>query len=541
MRYSRDASIYFLEPIAFASPSDEEQLIALIRFANEERVVLCARGGGTGTGGAALSCGIIIDFAQFNNFSNILSSTDGEFITVGAGVNYRKLHDHLIKKDLFVPIYPSSAAQCRIGGNIATRASGPDRFHYGAIDNYVQRIVAIDITGQSIVADSKHESLEISNSLKKELRDYIADLRNDQEIVNSIAQRKCRNSGYDLASLIRAPLPQAIPQLLCNSLGTLAFISEVTLRCLPQVAARATIVALFIDENDAFCVVNMLRVWKSNANVHSVGQVEHGIADSIPEDFGKENAFISSIECFDGTCLNLLRQNKTIGEIARNIAPLASYRYPHSNSHLPMPMVLLISVHANGEEEARNVSESIGSIINSVRVKSGNNPMYEIYYSVEEQRKIWAMRSNITATINQCGDMRSYALVNDIAVSPDKVATLLVTLRKLMDSYHIICPIYGHAGTGNLHLRPLFSKAHDNLIELFRNFTRDVYSLVIDHEGSVSFEHGLGRQRSPFFEQEVGCDIYRAMKRLKYIFDPMGLLNSDAMFARDMSSFIRIY
>ncbi|MEZ4484570.1 MAG: FAD-linked oxidase C-terminal domain-containing protein [Syntrophotaleaceae bacterium] len=87
------------------------------------------------------------------------------------------------------------------------------------------------------------------------------------------------------------------------------------------------------------------------------------------------------------------------------------------------------------------------------------------------------------------------------------------------------------AGSGNLHLRPLFDITLPGLAKRVQTLADDIYRLVLRHGGTITAEHGMGRLRAPYPEQEWGSALYGYMRRLKTIFDPQNLLNLQVMFS----------
>ena len=91
--------------------------------------------------------------------------------------------------------------------------------------------------------------------------------------------------------------------------------------------------------------------------------------------------------------------------------------------------------------------------------------------------------------------------------------------------------IYGHAGSGNLHLRPLFDISQPELNTRIKQIADEVYEVVFRYQGTITAEHGMGRLRAPYLQREWGKSLFGYMKTLKAIFDPDGMLNPDVMFS----------
>jgi hypothetical protein len=111
------------------------------------------------------------------------------------------------------------------------------------------------------------------------------------------------------------------------------------------------------------------------------------------------------------------------------------------------------------------------------------------------------------------------------------LADFIRDVEAIFDELDLTAAIYGHAGSGNLHLRPLFDRHAPNLPALLEEVADRVYEAVLRYGGTITAEHGMGRLRTPYLAREWGEDMMRHMRRVKEIFDPDGVLNPDVMFS----------
>ena len=121
-------------------------------------------------------------------------------------------------------------------------------------------------------------------------------------------------------------------------------------------------------------------------------------------------------------------------------------------------------------------------------------------------------------------------MVNDVGVDVARLAPLVRDVEGLFRDMGMVVPIYGHAGSGNLHLRPFFDLKRPGLASTIRRVADSVYDIVLRHGGTITAEHGMGRLRAPYLEHEWGT-IYPYMRRVKQVFDPGDVLNPGVMFA----------
>jgi glycolate oxidase len=150
----------------------------------------------------------------------------------------------------------------------------------------------------------------------------------------------------------------------------------------------------------------------------------------------------------------------------------------------------------------------------------------------KEQARLWKVRKSLFPTLrNYRPNLKALSLVNDVGVGVEHLADLIIDLEAIFDRYGLVAAIYGHAGSGNLHLRPLFDIGVADLPELLVRVADDVYEAVLGYDGTITAEHGMGRLRTPYLEREWGETIVGYMRRVKDAFDPHGLLNPEVMFS----------
>ena len=198
--YGQDALRQGHSPQVVVIPGSTAEVAAIARACNAARVPLVARGAGTGyTGGAVPTHGgVLLSMERFNRIVeideiNLLAVVQPHVIT-------GDLQRAVEKVGLFYPPDPASLDRCSIGGNVAECAGGPRAFKYGTTKRYVLALELVLPTGEIVRSGSK--------------------------AVKSVV-------GYDLT------------QLVVGSEGTLAIVTEVTLRLIPRPPARATVLALF--------------------------------------------------------------------------------------------------------------------------------------------------------------------------------------------------------------------------------------------------------------------------------------------------------
>src|SRR2546430_11620545 len=113
-------------------------------------------------------------------------------------------------------------------------------------------------------------------------------------------------------------------------------------------------------------------------------------------------------------------------------------------------------------------------------------------------------------------------LIEDATVSVEKLVLLVDIIKKISKKYKLDIITYGHAGNGNLHIRPVIRNKNKKII---KKIAKEFFSKVIEIGGSITGEHGDGIARSGFVKQQYGSDVYSVFKKIKQEFDPKNILN----------------
>ncbi len=212
--YGFDASIYHNSPDMVIQPTTTEQVSEIMKIANEEKIPVTPRGGGTGLCGSAVPIkgGIVLSMQQMNKINKI--SVADLWVNVEAGAIYETLNKELEKHGFFFPPSPGSGEACTIGGMVANNASGMRAVKYGATRDAVLGLTFVKADGEIVQAGTK----TIKDS-----------------------------SGYQLA------------RLLCGSEGQLGVITEVTLKLTPKPLYAASCICAFDDVIDAGkCITELI-------------------------------------------------------------------------------------------------------------------------------------------------------------------------------------------------------------------------------------------------------------------------------------------
>lgn len=204
--YSYDSTPISNLPDVVVAPASTQEIAAIVKLANELKIPVVPRGGGTNlsAGSVPIQGGIVIALHRMNKILEV--DTDNLTATVQAGVITATLHKTVEAQGLFYPPDPQSMFMSTMGGNVAENAGGPRGVKYGVTKDYVLGVEIVTPTGSIVRAGGK----TIKNV-----------------------------SGYDLM------------RLYAGSEGTLGIITEITVRLLPLPEAKRTLLAVYNDLDDA--------------------------------------------------------------------------------------------------------------------------------------------------------------------------------------------------------------------------------------------------------------------------------------------------
>jgi FAD/FMN-containing dehydrogenase len=483
-RYAADQSIYRVRPLAVVFPADLEDVVAVVAFARDRGIPLTPRGGGSTTTGSALGRGIILTFDKAGPLNRILGFEEVEGrpqVALEPGLVHDSLQRFLRERGLYLPSDPSSGPMCLLGGNIATKASGPHALKHGSIDRYLLDVQFVTIAGE-VVDTAERESIPAR------IREGVRVLR-DSVLSDELAVRTLRSrqemklaSGYNLFTFVRHHgVGDWVGQLMVGSVGTLAVITQATLRAEPYVEGRASTVLGFRSLYEAADAVQHIR---------SLG--------------------VAAIEII-------------------NQRTIAIVKHRQSELQLPDGEVHALLVEYEGADRyeqitqvERLVRENGYKLVEPIATINGE----------DEQAGLWKVRKALLPIIR--GPRRRWlapSLVNDVGVDVSHLADFIRDIERVFDDLDLPVAIYGHAGSGNLHLRPLFERSAPDIPALLTCVADRVYEVVFKYEGTITAEHGMGRLRTPYLRREWGDGMMRYMRQIKQIFDPDDLLNPDVMFS----------
>jgi len=470
--YATDASIYQIEPDAVAFPQSAQDASRLLRAASDAHVPIICRGAGSGLAGGAIGQGLVLDFSKYNRH---LSAVDLEQRTVraGAGVVLDQLNAHVRQHGLWFGPDVATSSRATIGGMIANNSSGARAPKYGLTGDHVRAV-------EAVFADGRIETVRRDAGTLPELNKAVAEeIRRHEAVIRDRFPHVLRKRwpGYGFSEWLRSP--GDLTTLLSGSEGTLVAITSAELDLVPIPKRKGLVLLFFSSIIDAM-------------------QATVDLLDLEP----------SAIEHIDR-----MLYDQTRGQLA--FKPVRALLDLDSQ---PSEGILMVEFWDDFEDKIAALSQrKIG-----IRQQVLTDP--------REQEMVWAMRkAGVALLMGVRGSGKPVVGIEDTAVRPEQLPDYVRGLQSIMERHRLSASFYGHAASGLLHIRPVIDLHTAGGVQLFREVTQEVSALVRQFRGSISAEHGVGLAQTPFLHEHLGAELIDAMKRVKALFDPRGVMNPGKM------------
>jgi len=183
--------------------------------------------------------------------------------------------------------------------------------------------------------------------------------------------------------------------------------------------------------------------------------------------------------------------------------------------------LLLIEVDGSAETVQKDAQKIIDI--------SKNNNAFEVEKAETEEEKdsLWAIRRSISPALYA---VSSGKMSEDICVPRSKVTQMLESIGEIGKKYNFRIANFGHAGDGNIHVNILIEPSIPGELERAEQAVKEIFEKVIELEGTLSGEHGIGNTKSKYLNLEIGPREMKLMQDIKNLFDPNGILNPGKIF-----------
>ncbi len=495
--YATDASEYQELPAAVALPRSAEDVRKLLAFARRHGLGIIPRGAGTSLAGQVVGSGLVLDLGRHLN-RIVRIDPAARRAWVQPGVVRNELNLALQPHGLLFGPETSTANRAMLGGMVGNNSCGSNSVVYGSTRDHL-------CSARGLLSDGSEATFgpltreefaakcagpdTLEGRIYRTVRDLLADPENRRLIREHYPKPSVtrRNTGYALDLLMDCAVfdpgsaqPFNLCRLLAGSEGTLFLGLEFELNCEPLPPPGALLCAHF-----------------------------NSVQESLQATLIALRHRPSAVELIDRHILECTKQNL---EQAKN-------RFFVQGDP---GAILVIELRRERREELASGLQALEAELRA----AGLGVAFPVLWG-EDGNRVWELRRAGQGLMsNVPGDAKPREVVEDTAVAVEDLPAYIGEFDALMrDKYGISCVYYAHAGSGELHTRPLFNLKTPEGLRMFRAIATDIAALVKKYRGSLSGEHGDGRLRGEFIRFMVGDACYAMMRRVKETFDPSGLLN----------------
>jgi FAD/FMN-containing dehydrogenase/Fe-S oxidoreductase len=490
--YAQDGSLYEIDPLGVVIPRTGEELRATVRYAAENSIPLHARGAGAGLAGESLGHGLVIDFSRYLRRIVEIRPTS---VVVQPGVVLDELNAQLAPLGRRIGPDPGGSESCTIGGMISGDAAGARSLRYGTTADHVERLEVIFANGETGTLGLEPwpaldgEPANFHGAVARRVAMHLtwhADL-----IARGRPVSPRNRAGYALWA-VGAPGGINLARLIVGSEGTLALVTEATLRTVPVPAAQGVALLPFGRLVDAALAVSAC------------------VADAP-----------SACELIDWRRLSLARDAD------------ADYRSWIAGS---AEAAVVVEFEDDDPDLVASRVRSLADRIARTGALVGDPAI--AFRRADCDRLLGLPRAITPSLLRARGPARPVPLIEDVAVPPSAVGEYLRRLQNILKRHELNWTFHAHAGHGQVHARPFLDLASPADRTRIEPLALEVYETVFELGGTISGEHGCGLARSQFLKRQYG-ELFHVFREIKYAFDPQNLLNPGKIVGGDAHAVVQ--
>ena len=424
--YGYDNSRRHALPDAVAFPASHVEVLETVKLCNEFKVPLTARGLGSSTTGSAVPVagGLVLALERMNRILRL--DAGNRALVTEAGATNSAVQEAAAAQGFFWPPDPTSAGYSTVGGNLACGAGGPHAVKYGTTRDNVLGLRAVLGSGQEL---------------------------------NAGVYTTKGAMGYDFT------------RLLIGSEGTLAVITEATLKLTPRPAAVRTLRAAYADMTAAAAAVSRIMAQPVTPCV---------------------------LEFIDRASIGMIRG--------------------YAGNDLPADAGALLLIEVDGAPEELDAAAA------AVEKAARGQGCVEFRAARDEKESaaLWTSRKALSPALRKIAPKK---INEDVVVPVSRMADFIGRLEVLSKQYGIQIVNFGHAGNGNIHVNLLVDPDDAAQMKNAEPCLKEVFQTVLGMQGTLSGEHGVGLEKRPYMGLEFNATTLDLMRRIKKDFDPNGILN----------------
>jgi FAD/FMN-containing dehydrogenase/Fe-S oxidoreductase len=482
--YSVDASIYEIEPIGILQPKSKADIIAAVKIAAKHQVPVIARGAATGITGGCLGRALIIDHSRYLNHIESINFHD-KFAVCQPGVVQDTLNKILAVRHLRLGPDTSTGDRATLGGMMANNSAGARSLFYGKMVDHVIGLELVLASGETIYfqevdeQELKHK-LALPNSEGHIYRE-VCRIRDQyrHEIEHHFPPLPRRVSGYNLDELLK-PGPLNICKLIVGSEGTLGIATQIKVKITEMPMHEGLCLLFFHSPEESFRTIN-------------------SIMKHCP----------LSLELIDNQIIARGRESPSMRD---------KLEWLQGN-----PQAMLVAEFQASSND--RLLEKLQHFADQMKAEGIGYIQYCIA-DKQQMKNVWNLRkSGLGLLLSKRSYSRAVAFIEDLSILPSKLPDFMEKFLTYLKSVGKEAGIYGHVGSGCMHIRPYIDMRDPSELELMKKILEDVSDLVLEYQGALSGEHGDGLVRTWLTQKMFGDKIYQAFKELKAAFDPHHLMN----------------
>jgi glycolate oxidase len=416
-------------PLAVVIPTTTAEVASIMRIASEHVIPVTARGSGAGLSGAVIprANGIVVSFERMRR---IEIDEDNMVAVVQPGVTLIELDAVAARHGLVYPVFPGEHG-ASIGGNIGTNAGGSRAVKYGVTRNNVLGLEMVLASGAVLRSGGKFVKV---------------------------------STGYDLT------------QLIIGSEGTLALVTEATLRLCARPRCRSTVLAPFADLAQLMQAVP--RLVASGVGATTLEYIDHRTMRALQQEFGLRLGITADVRHQARAYLVVVMESQHSGRLEEEVTELAG-----------------------------QLAE-LGALDVYIMTPGPGRALIEA-----REKAFW---------LGKEGGIHD---IVDVVVPRAAMCDFMAAAARIATARLAYVGGCGHAGDGNVHLSIYKEDPDERALVV-----RDLLQAGIALGGAMSGEHGIGTVKKEHFLALENPDKLDLLRRIKAVFDPAGILNPGVVF-----------
>ncbi|MFH1921666.1 MAG: anaerobic glycerol-3-phosphate dehydrogenase subunit C [Planctomycetota bacterium] len=485
--FAGDASVYEIRPLGVVRPRSTGDVVACLQYAAEKRIPVHARGAGTGSAGASLGSGLVIDFSKY---LRRVVYADEATVRVQSGLVLERLNAHLHRRGRVFGPDPATSAVTTIGGMIAVDAAGSRWLKHGSVRRHVIALQVVLANGQLLevgrepIEDHGGENVR---SRKRELVARLFQLLSGR--ANLIRSKQSPNPlnrcGYNLVDVLSEDHLD-LAKLLVGSAGTLAVVTEAVLSTQPLLRHRGVVLLLF----------------------DSVEKACRAVSEILPHQ-------PTACDLMDRRHLTFAKETEVRFDLL-----------------LPGGTEAVLLVEQEGSEpfEVRDrLHRLVDQVWRQKKLAFGARQAFD----PAELELFWSLARPVQpASYRRKGAARPVPVLDDVAVPPELLPEFFVRMQNVLKRHRVTASVFCHAGHGLLRVQPFLKLIDTEQLGKMQRLAEDFYREVFDVGGTLSTPQGGGLSPNPFLRDQYG-ELYDVFRQVKRIFDPLNILNPGKIVGED--------